>query len=58
MLVILRRRGGREKDKLEMLLRMWKEKKPDTYTVSMLKTVLAAEVNVKSVNMNMNVLHT
>ena len=41
-----RRRGLREKDKLETLLRMWKEKKPDTYNVRMLKTVLAAEVSM------------
>ena len=40
------RRGGREKDKLEMVLRMWREKKPDTYNVRMLKTVLAAEVSM------------
>ena len=26
-----RRRGWREKDKLEMLLRIWKEKKQNTY---------------------------
>ena len=39
-----RRRGWREKDKLEMLLRMWKENKADTYHISMLKTVLAEEV--------------
>eukprot|EP00092_Neocalanus_flemingeri_P000413 GFUD01000440.1.p1 GENE.GFUD01000440.1~~GFUD01000440.1.p1 ORF type:complete len:411 (-),score=125.59 GFUD01000440.1:30-1262(-) len=35
-------RGG-ERFKLEMLLRMWKEKNPDTYNVRMLKTLLAAE---------------
>ena len=52
------RRRGREKDKLEMLLRMWKERKPDTYNIRMLKTVLAAEVNVMSVNMNVKWLHT
>ena len=34
-----------EKKKLEMLLRMWKEKRPDTFTVECLKTVLAAEVS-------------
>ena len=36
--------GGREKYKLEMLLRIWKEKKPDTYHISMLKTLLVEEV--------------
>ena len=41
-----RRRGWREEDKLEMLLRMWKEKKPLTYHTDMLKTVLAEEVNM------------
>ena len=41
-----RRRGWREEDKLEMLLRMWKEKKPQTYHTDMLKTVLAEEVNM------------
>jgi hypothetical protein len=44
----IRRRGWREKDKLEMLLRIWKEKKQDTYYVSVLKTVLAKEVFVNS----------
>ena len=39
-----RRRGWREKDKLEMLLRMWKEKKSDTYHINMMKTMLAEEV--------------
>ena len=39
-----RRRGWRDKDKLEMLLRMWKEKKPETYHTDMLKTALAEEV--------------
>jgi hypothetical protein len=43
-----RRRGWREKDKLEMLLRIWKEKKQNTYHVSVLKTVLAKEVFVNS----------
>ena len=39
------RRNMGEKKKLEMLLRVWKEKKPDTFTVECLKTVLAAEVS-------------
>ena len=43
-----RRRGWREKDKLEMLLRIWKEKKEDTYHIGMLKTVLAEEVSAKN----------
>ena len=43
-----RRKGGREEDKLEMLLRIWKEKKQNTYCVSVLKTVLAKEVSVNS----------
>ena len=34
-----------ERDKFEMLLRMWRERKPDTYNVRMLETVLAREVN-------------
>ena len=38
------RRGGMERDKLEIVLRLWKEKKPATYTIKMLKHVLAAEV--------------
>ena len=41
-----RRRGWRDKDKLEMLLRMWKEKKPETYHTDMLKTALAKEVMI------------
>jgi hypothetical protein len=41
-----RRRGRKDKDKLEMLLRIWNEKKQDTFSVSMLKTVLAKEVSV------------
>ena len=43
-----RRRGWREKDKLDMLLRIWKEKKEDTYHIGMLKTVLAEEVSAKN----------
>ena len=38
------RRGWLERDKLEIVLRLWKEKKPDTYNIKMLKHVLAAEV--------------
>ena len=47
-----RRRGWGEKDKLEMLLRMWKEKKADIYHISMLKTVLAEEVSVKNTELS------
>ena len=43
-----RGREVREVDKLGMLLRMWEEKKPDTYEISRLKTVLAEEVNKHS----------
>ena len=39
-----RRRGGLERDKIEIVLRTWKEKKPDTYNIKMLKSVLSAEV--------------
>ena len=34
---------------MEMLLRIWKEKKQNTYHVSVLKTVLAKEVSGNSV---------
>ena len=44
----IRKKGGWEEDKLEMLLRIWKEKKQNTYCVSVLKTVLAKEVSVNS----------
>ena len=40
-----RRRGSREKDKLELLMRIWRETKPETYNVAILKTVLSAEVS-------------
>jgi hypothetical protein len=43
-----KRRGWREKDKLEMLLMIWKEKKLNTYCVSVLKNVLAKEVSASS----------
>ena len=43
-----RRRGWREKDKLEMLLKIWKEKKQNTFCVFVLKTVLAMEVSANS----------
>ena len=36
--------GARDREKLELLLRVWRETKPDTYTVACLKTVLSAEV--------------
>ena len=42
------RRGWREKDKLEMLLRIWNEKKQNTYRINVLKTVLTQEVIVNA----------
>ena len=39
-----RRRGWREKDKLQMLLRTWKKKNPDSYNIHTLKSILLAEV--------------
>ena len=39
-----RRRGSREKDKMELLMKIWRETKPETYNVGILKTVLSAEV--------------
>ena len=44
-----RKRGWTEKDKLEMLLRLWEEKKPDTYHTDMLKTALAKEVRISCI---------
>ena len=41
-----RRKRWREQDKLEMLLRFWREKRPETYQVSTLKRVLAEEVKI------------
>ena len=40
----LRRRGVGESEKMELLMRMWKEKKPDTFTIKRLLTILALEV--------------
>ena len=53
----------REKNNMEMVLVMWKEKKPDTYTVNMLKTVLAVEVcllfiHAKNVTLNIHISYT
>ena len=39
-----RRGGGEEKERVAVLLRLWRERRPDTYTVRMLETVLAREV--------------
>ena len=39
-----RRRGSREKDKMELLMKIWRETKPETYNIGILKTVLSAEV--------------
>lgn len=38
-----RRRGSREKDKMELLMKIWRETKPETYNIGILKTVLSAE---------------
>ena len=42
-----RRRGSREKDKMELFMKVWRETKPEMYTVTNLKTLLSAEVNTK-----------
>ena len=34
-----------ENEKMEMLLRLWEEKNPETFTVESLKSVLASEVS-------------
>ena len=39
-----RRRASREKDKLDLLLKIWRETRPETYNVGLLKTLLSAEV--------------
>ena len=39
-----RRRGSREKDKLELLLKIWRESRAESYNVGVLKTILSAEV--------------
>ena len=39
-----RRRGSREKDKLELLIKIWRESRPETFNVGVLKTILSAEV--------------
>ena len=41
-----RRRASREKDKMDLLLKIWRESRPDTYNVGVLKTILSAEVSV------------
>ena len=40
------RRGGEEKDRFAVMLRLWKAMRPDTYSVGMLETVLAREVGI------------
>ena len=40
-----RRRGSREKDKMELLLKIWRERRPQSYNVGVLKSVLSAEVS-------------
>ena len=42
-----RRRGSREKDKMELFMKVWRETKPEMYTVTNLKTLLSAEVSTK-----------
>ena len=37
-------RGWREKDKLQMLLRTWKKRNPDSYNIQKLQSILLAEV--------------
>jgi hypothetical protein len=39
-----RRRGFREKDTLQMLLRTWKKENPDSYNMHTLKKILLTEV--------------
>ena len=39
-----RRRASREKDKMDLLLKIWRESRPETYNVGVLKTILSAEV--------------
>ena len=41
-----RRRGSREKDKMELFMKVWRETKPEMYTVTNLKTLLSAEVKI------------
>ena len=41
-----RRRGSREKDKMELFMKVWRETKPELYTVTNLKTLLSAEVTL------------
>ena len=41
-----RRRASREKDKMDLLLKIWRESRPETYNVGVLKTILSAEVRV------------
>jgi len=38
-----RRRGSREKDKMELFMKVWRETKPELYTVTHLKALLSAE---------------
>ena len=42
-----RRRGSREKDKMELFMKVWRETKPELYTVTHLKALLSAEVNYR-----------
>ena len=41
-----RRGGGEERERFAVMLRLWKERRPDTYSVGMLETVLAREVGI------------
>ena len=42
-----RRRGSREKDKMELLLKIWRESRAESFNIGVLKTILSAEVEVK-----------
>ena len=44
-----RRRASREKDKMDLLLKIWRESRPESYNVGVLKTILSAEVREHSV---------
>ena len=44
-----RRRTSREKDKMDLLLKIWRESRPESYNVGVLKTILSAEVREHSV---------
>ena len=47
-----RRKGWRDKEKLEMLLKFWKRRKPETYNIQTLKNILLIEVDKEGKNIN------